>query len=80
MLTFRGSYYWADLLLASGDALIAVLPDTSSIREGDDVSVGWNADEVRVFPISEKRRALRPAKWSPANETSTREGSTCGRV
>jgi hypothetical protein len=42
--------------------LIAMLPDTSRIGEGDEVSVGWNADEVRVFPVSEKRREARLAK------------------
>lgn len=62
MLTFQGSHYWADLLLPSGDGLIAMLPDTSRIGEGDEVSVGWNADEVRVFPVSEKRRGARLAK------------------
>ncbi len=62
MLTFRGSHYWADLLLPSGDGLIAMLPETSRIGEGDEVSVGWNADEVRVFPVSERRRGARPAK------------------
>ena len=56
MLTFQGSHYWADLMLPSGDGLIAMLPDTSRISEGDEVSVGWNADEVRVFPVSERRR------------------------
>jgi putative spermidine/putrescine transport system ATP-binding protein len=62
MLTFRGSHYWADLLLPSGEGLIAMLPDTSRIGEGDEVSVGWNADEVRVFPVSEKRREARLTK------------------
>jgi len=69
-LTFRGSHYWADLLLPTGDGLIAMLPDTASIREGDEVSVGWNADEVRVFPISEKWRGMKP---SPAEEASDQE-------
>lgn len=62
MLTFRGSHYWADLELPSGDGMIAMLPETSRIQEGDEVSVGWNADEVRVFPVSERRRGARPAK------------------
>lgn len=55
-LTFRGSYYWADLLLPSGEVLIAMLPDTSHISEGDEVPVGWRANEMRVFPIDEARR------------------------
>ncbi len=62
MLTFRDSHYWADLELPSGDGMIAMLPETSCIQEGDKVSVGWNADEVRVFPVSERRRGARPAK------------------
>ena len=62
MLTFRGSHYWADLLLPSGEGLIAMLPDTSRIGEGDEVSVGWNADEVRVFPVSERRRGAQLTK------------------
>ncbi len=62
MLTFRGSHYWADLLLPSGDGLIAMLPETSHLSEGDEVSVGWNGDDVRVFPISERRRGAPPTK------------------
>jgi putative spermidine/putrescine transport system ATP-binding protein len=50
-LTFRGSHYWADLLLATGDTLIAKLPDTSAVREGDEVPVGWNANQMRVFGL-----------------------------
>jgi len=50
-LTFRGSHYWADLLLATGDTLIARLPDTSAVREGDEVPVGWNANQMRVFGL-----------------------------
>jgi ABC-type Fe3+/spermidine/putrescine transport system ATPase subunit len=49
-LTFRGSHYWADLVLSSGDPLIAVLPTDSQVREGDGVDVGWNAAAMRVFP------------------------------
>ena len=62
MLTFRGSHYWADLLLPSGDGLIAMLPETSHIEEGDEVSVGWSADDVRVFPIHERRQGATPTK------------------
>lgn len=49
-LTFRGTHYWADLLLPSGDALLAMLPNASGVGEGDDVIVGWDAAEVRIFP------------------------------
>jgi spermidine/putrescine ABC transporter ATP-binding subunit len=49
-LTFRGTHYWADLLLPSGDTLLAMLPNASGVGEGDDVIVGWNAAEVRIFP------------------------------
>jgi ABC-type Fe3+/spermidine/putrescine transport system ATPase subunit len=62
MLTFRGSHYWADLLLPSGDGVIAMLPETAHIEEGDEVSVGWNAEDVRVFPINERRQGAPPAK------------------
>lgn len=62
MLTFRGSHYWADLLLPSGEGLIAMLPETSRIGEGDEVSVGWNADEVRVFPVHARRRGAQLTK------------------
>jgi putative spermidine/putrescine transport system ATP-binding protein len=49
-LTFRGTHYWADLLLPSGDTLLAMLPNASGVGEGNDVIVGWNAAEVRIFP------------------------------
>jgi spermidine/putrescine ABC transporter ATP-binding subunit len=62
MLTFRGSHYWADLLLPSGEGLIALLPETSRVGEGDEVSVGWNADEVRVFPVHARRRGTQLTK------------------
>jgi hypothetical protein len=39
------------LLLATGDTLIAKLPDTSAVREGDEVPVGWNANQMRVFGL-----------------------------
>jgi len=51
-LTFHGSHYWADLLLPSGDVLIAILPEDARLREGDEVPVGWRAEEMRVFPIA----------------------------
>ncbi|HXP73248.1 MAG TPA: ABC transporter ATP-binding protein [Stellaceae bacterium] len=75
MLTFRGSHYWADLLLPSGDGLIAMLPETSHIGEGDEVSVGWNADEVRVFPASERARGPWLAKRAPDHEATKTEES-----
>lgn len=53
-LTFRGSHYWADLLLPSGDTLIAMLPSPSGVGEGDDVAVGWDAAEMRIFPARER--------------------------
>ena len=49
-LTFRGSHYWADLLLSSGDAVIAMLPSDCQIREGDGVVVGWEKAAMRIFP------------------------------
>lgn len=49
-LTFRGSHYWAELLLPSGDAVIAMLPSASSVVEGDNVVVGWDAAAMRIFP------------------------------
>src|SRR4029077_1192450 len=62
MLTFRGSHYWADLLLPSGEGLIAMLPETSRIGEGAEVAVGWNADEVRVFSVHARRREAQLTK------------------
>jgi ABC-type Fe3+/spermidine/putrescine transport system ATPase subunit len=48
-LTFRGTHYWADLVLSSGDALIAMLSGSPGLAEGDDVQVSWDAAEMRVF-------------------------------
>jgi putative spermidine/putrescine transport system ATP-binding protein len=53
-LTFRGTHYWADLLLPSGDTLLAMLPNASGVGEGHDVTVGWNAAAVRIFPPRER--------------------------
>ncbi len=50
-MTFRGSYYWAELLLASDDAVWASWPDLNGVREGDHIQVGWNAGDAWVFPI-----------------------------
>jgi spermidine/putrescine transport system ATP-binding protein len=47
--TFRGSHYWAELVLPSGDRVVALLRDDCTVAEGDEVSVGWNATEARVF-------------------------------
>ena len=56
-LTFRGTHYWADLLLPSGDTLLAMLPNASGVGEGDDVFVGWDAAEVRIFPPRKRTNA-----------------------
>jgi spermidine/putrescine ABC transporter ATP-binding subunit len=53
-LTFRGTHYWADLLLPSGDTLVAMLPNASGVGEGDDITVGWDATSARVFPPRER--------------------------
>jgi ABC-type Fe3+/spermidine/putrescine transport system ATPase subunit len=52
-LTFRGSHYWADLVLSSGDAVIAMLPSDCQIREGDGVVVGWDRSAMRIFPVND---------------------------
>jgi putative spermidine/putrescine transport system ATP-binding protein len=57
-LTFRGSHYWADLVLSSGDALIAMLPSDCSLNEGDEVVVGWDVAAVRLFPTRDTRGAV----------------------
>jgi spermidine/putrescine ABC transporter ATP-binding subunit len=51
-LSFRGTHYWADLALQTGESLLVVLPEGTQIQEGQEVSVGWNVDEAHVFPAS----------------------------
>jgi ABC-type Fe3+/spermidine/putrescine transport system ATPase subunit len=68
-LTFRGTHYWADLLLPTGDAVLAMLPNASGVGEGDDVIVGWEAEEMRIFPPRERAES----KTSKQSTTSRRQ-------
>jgi ABC-type Fe3+/spermidine/putrescine transport system ATPase subunit len=69
-LTFRGSHYWADLVLSSGDAVIAMLPSDCRVREGDGVVVGWDAAAMRIFPARDGRNDANAGKTHQGGPTS----------
>ena len=48
-LTFQGMHYWAEVMLSSGQTVLAIVPQGTKLREGEEVQVGWNLEEAKVF-------------------------------
>jgi ABC-type Fe3+/spermidine/putrescine transport system ATPase subunit len=50
VLTFQGTFYWAEVDLPSGRRLLVQLPEQELLlREGDEIFVGWNNIDTIVF-------------------------------
>lgn len=51
VLVFQGSHYRAEVRLRSGESLRVILPPESGLREGEDVEVGWSAEDTHLFRV-----------------------------
>jgi ABC-type Fe3+/spermidine/putrescine transport system ATPase subunit len=46
---FKGSRHWAEARLPTGEALQIELDENTSLRQGDEICVGWNKEDVHIF-------------------------------
>jgi spermidine/putrescine ABC transporter ATP-binding subunit len=54
-MIFQGSHYRGEVRLRSGESLHVVLPPTSDLHEGDDVEVGWEAEDSHLFRLEPRK-------------------------
>jgi len=50
-VSFKGNHHRAEIALAGGDNLVADLPENSSIREGENVRIGWRGEDMHIFAV-----------------------------
>jgi spermidine/putrescine ABC transporter ATP-binding subunit len=48
-VTFKGSHHSAEIRLLSGENIVANLPESSVLSEGENVRVGWRAADMHIF-------------------------------
>jgi ABC-type Fe3+/spermidine/putrescine transport system ATPase subunit len=48
-LLFKGRRHWVEATLPGGDRLVFEVPETTPLREGDEVSVGWSPLDMHLF-------------------------------
>jgi ABC-type Fe3+/spermidine/putrescine transport system ATPase subunit len=48
-LLFKGRRHWAEATLPGGDRIVFEVPETTPLREGDDVRVGWSLHDMHLF-------------------------------
>lgn len=48
-VTFKGSHHSAEIRLLSDEIIVANLPESSFLSEGEKVRVGWRAEDMHIF-------------------------------
>jgi ABC-type Fe3+/spermidine/putrescine transport system ATPase subunit len=49
-VSFKGSHHRAEAALSGGGRIVANLPETSTLREGELVRIGWDVGDMHLFP------------------------------